>query len=91
MSLVLLGEGKARYKGEWLDAVTALKQADDHAQQFQSAFGKQRHWLIRPDASSHQRMAQTVAVRVEVGIAPVLIQTTGHHSLRVRQIPASLR
>ena len=27
MSLVLLGEGKARYKGEWLDAVTALKQA----------------------------------------------------------------
>ena len=27
MSLVLLGEGKARYKGEWLDAVAALKQA----------------------------------------------------------------
>ena len=27
MSLVLLGEGKARYKGEWLDARTALKQA----------------------------------------------------------------
>ena len=27
MSLVLLGEGKARYKGEWLDARAALKQA----------------------------------------------------------------
>ena len=27
MSLVLLGEGKARYRGEWLDAVSALKQA----------------------------------------------------------------
>ena len=27
MSLVLLGEGKARYKGQWLDAVSALKQA----------------------------------------------------------------
>ena len=25
MSLVLLGEGKARYKGEWLDAVSALR------------------------------------------------------------------
>ncbi|MFX4774253.1 aromatic amino acid lyase, partial [Acinetobacter baumannii] len=27
MSLVLLGEGKARYKGEWLPAVEALKVA----------------------------------------------------------------
>ena len=27
MSLVLLGEGKARYKGQWLDAVSALKHA----------------------------------------------------------------
>ena len=27
MSLVLLGEGKARHNGEWLDAVSALKQA----------------------------------------------------------------
>ena len=27
MSLVLLGEGKARHNGEWLDAVAALKQA----------------------------------------------------------------
>ena len=27
MSLVLLGEGKSRYKGQWLDAVSALKQA----------------------------------------------------------------
>ena len=27
MSLVLLGEGKARHNGEWLDAVVALKQA----------------------------------------------------------------
>ena len=27
MSLVLLGESKARYKGEWLPAVEALKKA----------------------------------------------------------------
>ncbi|KPA98023.1 histidine ammonia-lyase, partial [Pseudomonas asplenii] len=27
MSLVLLGEGKARYQGQWLDAPAALKQA----------------------------------------------------------------
>lgn len=27
MSLLLLGEGKARYQGEWLDARTALSKA----------------------------------------------------------------
>jgi histidine ammonia-lyase len=27
MSLVLLGEGKARYKGEWMEATEALKVA----------------------------------------------------------------
>ncbi len=31
MSLVLLGESKARYKGEWLPAVEALKKAGIHA------------------------------------------------------------